>query len=78
MKVKAILAGMLAGMEQNSTEEQNEALRIAILFIELYQDCACCHDCAKATETSENEFQCTSGKYDIDRKGCFVIKIVKE
>ena len=69
---------ILAGMEQNSAEEQNEALRIAIRVIELYQDCAYCHDCAKAAKTSENEFQCTSGKYDIDRKGCFVLKIVEE
>lgn len=73
-EVKAILAEM----ERSSTEEQNEALRIAIRFMDLYQACARCHDCAKAKETSENEFRCTSVEYDVDKKGCFVLKIVKE
>ena len=69
-EVKAILAGM----EQSSAEEKIEALRIAIQFMDLYQDCACCHDCAKAIKTNGKEFLCTSGEYDIDRKGCFVLK----
>lgn len=65
---------ILAGMEQNSAEEKNEALRIAIRVIELYQDCAYCHDCAKAIKTNEKEFLCTSDEYDINRKSCFVLK----
>ena len=73
-KVKTILAGM----EKSSTEEQNEALQIAIRFMDLYQACARCHDCAKATKTSEKAFLCTSDEYDIYRKSCFVLKIVKE
>ena len=80
-EVKVILAGMeqvavLDSMDETVLcEQRNEALRIAIRFIELEQKNVYCHDCALAVESSDNEFQCISGAYDVDGKSCFVLKM---
>ena len=79
-EVKVILAGMeqiccLDSLDETVLcEQRNEALRIAIRFIELYQKEASCHDCAMAIKSGDNEFQCSADEYDIFGKSCFVLK----